>query len=241
MNALRSAVFVTVLYGLMPIMGILAVPLMVGPRSWTRGWFRLYLAMMFGTAKYVCGITYEVRGQEHLPKGGALVASKHHSMFETLAFWSILPDPAIILKQSLAYLPFFGWVAMKLGNIAIDRKGGAKALRKMLRDAAQKAKEGREVLIFPEGTRVAPGENPELKPGVVGLYNALNAPCVPVALNSGLVWPAHGFMRKPGKITVEFLPAIEPGLDKAEFLSELHTRINTASDALLPATWSREE
>ena len=234
MNAVRSILFVTVLYGLMPIMGILGAPLLLGPRSWARGYFRVYLAIIFGWARLVMGIRYQVRGEAHLPQGGALIASKHHSMFETLAFWAILPDPAIILKKSLAYLPFFGWFAMKLGNIAIDRKGGAKTLRKMLRDARQKAEEGRQVLIFPEGTRVAPGERPDFKPGIVGLYQSMGVPCVPVALNSGLCWPAHGPWRRPGLITVEFLEPIPPGLDKQTFLEELHKRINAASDALLP-------
>ena len=154
-------------------------------------------------------------------------------MWETLAFWGILPDPAIILKKSLVYMPIFGWYAVKLGNISIDRKGGSKTLRKMLKDAAQRGQEGRQVLIFPEGTRVEPGDNPELKPGIAGLYQSMGVPCVPVALNSGVYLKNYCGLKKPGTIIVEFLEPIDPGLDKATFMQTLHERISTASDRLL--------
>ena len=236
MAAIRSALFVVWMYGLMVVMGIVCAPFLLGPRSGVKGCMRVYLALVFGGLRFICGIRYEVRGREHLPKGGALVASKHQSMFETLAFWSILDDPAIILKKELSYLPFFGWYAMKLKNIKVDRSAGAKALRDMLRQASQRAEEGRQVVIFPQGTRLEPGASDTYKPGVLGLYKAMKTPCVPVALNSGLYWPPHGFVRKPGVIIVEFLPAIEPGLTKDAFMAELQTRIETASDALLEAS-----
>ena len=240
MAAIRSAIFVVWMYGLMVVMGILCAPFLLGPREGVKACMRVYLALVFGGLKLICGIRYEVRGREHLPRGGALIASKHQSMFETLAFWSILDDPAIILKKELAYLPFFGWYAMKLKNIKVDRSAGAKALRNMLKQASQRAEEGRQVVIFPQGTRLEPGEREDYKPGVVGLYKAMKTPCVPVALNSGLYWPPHGFVRKPGVIIVQFLPAIEPGLSKDAFMAELQTRIETASDALLPAAQTTE-
>jgi len=230
-----SALFVIWMYGLMVVMGVLCAPALLGPRAWVRGVARLYLALVFGGLRVLCGIRYEVRGREHLPEGGALIASKHQSMFETLAFWSILDDPAIILKKELSYLPFFGWYAMKLENIKVDRSAGAKALRNMLKQAKTRAAEGRQIVIFPQGTRLSPGEPDTYKPGVAGLYGAMKAPCVPVALNSGLFWPPHGFIRKPGVIIVEFLPAIAPGLPKEVFMAQLETAIETASDALLPA------
>ncbi|XBQ14862.1 MAG: lysophospholipid acyltransferase family protein [Oceanicaulis sp.] len=233
MNTLRSAIFVVFTYGLMVVLGILFSPALLGPRSWVKACFRFYLDLVFGALKLLCGVDYEVRGAEHMPKGGALVASKHQSMFETLAFWRILDDPAIILKKELSYLPFFGWYAMKLKNIAVDRGAGSKALKDMLRQARERASEGRQVVIFPQGTRLVPGAAEVYKPGVMGLYSAMKVPCVPVALNSGLYWPAHGITRKPGRIVVEFLPPIEPGLDKKRFMAELETRIETASDALL--------
>ena len=234
MAAIGSALFVVWMYGLMAVMGVLCAPALLGPRSWSKACLRLYLKLVFGGLKLLCGIDYEVRGCEHLPSGGALIASKHQSMFETLAFWAILDDPAIILKKELAYLPFFGWYAMKLKNISVDRSAGAKALRDMLKQAKMRASEGRQIVIFPQGTRLAPGETDTYKPGVAGLYGAMKAPCVPVALNSGLFWPPHGFVRKPGTIIVEFLPAIAPGLPKDAFMTQLETAIETASDALLP-------
>ncbi|MBI1264425.1 MAG: 1-acyl-sn-glycerol-3-phosphate acyltransferase [Alphaproteobacteria bacterium] len=234
-----SFLFVVWMYGLMALLGLLFAPTLLGPRSWTRWAFRVYLALVFGGLRVLCGIRYEVRGREHMPAGGALVASKHQSMFETLAFWAILPDPAIILKKELAFLPFFGWYAMKLKNIKVDRAAGAKALRDMLKQARERAGEGRQVVIFPQGTRLAPGGTDTYKPGVAGLYSAMKAPCIPVALNSGLYWPAHGFVRRPGTIVVEFLPAIGPGLSKDAFMTELETRIESASTALLGETGKR--
>jgi 1-acyl-sn-glycerol-3-phosphate acyltransferase len=234
-----SFLFVVWMYGLMALLGLLFAPTLLGPRSWSRMAFRVYLALVFGGLRVLCGVRYEVRGREHMPAGGALVASKHQSMFETLAFWAILPDPAIILKKELAFLPVFGWYAMKLKNIKVDRAAGAKALRDMLKQARDRAGEGRQVVIFPQGTRLAPGETDTYKPGVAGLYSAMKAPCIPVALNSGLYWPAHGFVRRPGTIVVEFLPAIGPGLSKDAFMTELETRIESASTALLGETGKR--
>ena len=235
----RSILFVIWMYGLMAVMGLICSPALLGPRSWSKACLRLYLDGVFGGLRLLCGVTYEVRGQEHLPQGGALVASKHQSMFETLAFWRILDDPAIILKKELSYLPFFGWYAMKLKNISIDRSAGAKALRGMLKQARERAEQGRQVVIFPQGTRLEPGGADSYKPGVAGLYSAMKVACTPVALNSGLYWPAHGFTRRSGRIVVEFLPPIEPGLGKDEFMTILEARIETASAALLPAKADR--
>jgi 1-acyl-sn-glycerol-3-phosphate acyltransferase len=233
MTALRSTVFYIYMYGLMVVFGVVGTPLLLGPRSWARGMLKTYLKVIWAGLHVICGVRFEVRGAEHLPEGGALIASKHQSMWETLAFWGILRDPAIILKKSLIYMPFFGWFAVKLGNISIDRKGGSKALRQMLRDAKTRGEEGRQVLIFPEGTRVSPGENPDYKPGIIGLYNAMGVPCVPVALNSGVHLKNYCGLKKPGLIVVEFLEPIETGLDKAQFMETLHQRISTASDRLL--------
>lgn len=233
MTTLRSVLFQFYMYGLMVVFGILGTPALLGPRSWARGFLRAYLAVLWFGLRAICGVKIEIRGRENLPTGGALIASKHQSMWETLAFWGILPDPAIILKKSLVYAPFFGWFAVKLGNISIDRKGGASALRGMLRQAKQRGQEGRQVLIFPEGTRVSPGENPEYKPGILGLYQAMKVPCVPVALNSGVHMTNYCGLKKPGVIIVEFLEPIPAGMDKTAFMEVLHQRISTASDQLL--------
>lgn len=233
MTTIRSLLFYIYMYGLMIIVGLGGLPVILGPRSWSRGLLKLYLKLLWPGLAVISGVKIEVRGRENLPAGGALIASKHQSMWETLAYWGILPDPAIILKKSLVYMPIFGWYAVKLGNISIDRKGGSKTLRKMLRDAAQRGREGRQVLIFPEGTRVEPGDNPDFKPGIAGLYQSMGVPCVPVALNSGVYLENYCGLKKTGTIIVEFLEPIEPGLDKATFMQSLHERISTASDRLL--------
>lgn len=233
MSVLRSVVFVVWMYLLMVVMAIVCAPSLLGPRSWARACFQLWLSLVMGGLRVLCGISVEVRGREHIPQGGALVASKHQSMFETLAFWQMLDDPCIILKQSLAYLPFFGWYAVKLKNIPIDRAGGAQTLKAMATMAAERASQARQILIFPEGTRAEPGAEPDYKPGVAMLYKQMNVPCTPVALNSGLFWPGSGIERKPGTIVVEFLPAIEPGLKRGAFQQRLEQAIETASDALL--------
>lgn len=233
MRVIGSAVFVVWMYGSMGIMGLVCAPSLLGPRGWALACLRVWLDIVLFGLKLFCGVSYEVRGREHLPRGGALIAAKHQSMFETLAFWKILDDPAIILKKELKALPVFGWYAMKLKNIAVDRSAGSKALRDMLKQARIRAAEGRQIVIFPQGTRVKPGVSESYKPGVAGLYSAMKVPCVPVALNSGQHWPGSGFVRTPGRIVIEFLPAIAPGLPKDEFMTTLETRIEEASGRLM--------
>lgn len=233
MVGLRSVAFVVWMYGLMVVMAIACSPALLGPRAWARACFDVWFGLVLGGLRVLCGIGFEVRGREHIPDGGALVASKHQSMFETLAFWAVLKDPCIILKKSLAYLPFFGWYAMKLKNIAIDRAGAARTIKTMTALAAQRAEQGRQVLIFPEGTRAEPGAEPDYKPGVAMLYKQMGVACTPVALNSGVFWPGHGLKRFAGTIVVEFLPPIAPGLSRGAFQAELQNRIETASGALL--------
>src|SRR6185503_13908452 len=165
------------------------------------------------------------------PRAPALVAAKHMSMWDTLAIHLALGDPAIVLKRSLLLVPFFGWYVGKTTAIPIDRGAGAAALLFMAREAKRVLGEGRPILIFPEGTRKKPGETPDYKPGVAGLYGLLGVPCVPVALNSGLYW--QGFWKRPGTITLAFLEPIPPGLKRDQFMPILQERIETATAALL--------
>ncbi|WP_420434076.1 lysophospholipid acyltransferase family protein [Hyphobacterium sp.] len=229
---LRSLLFVLWMYGTMMIIGFAVIWLLLLPRSWSRAVFRFWLTLVFGGLKVICGQSYEVRGRENLPEGGALIASRHESMMETQAFWQILDDPAIILKKELSLLPVFGWFAVKLGNIVVDRGAAAKALRKMLRDARSRAEDGRQILIFPEGTRMAPGEFTDLKPGVAGLYGAMNVPCVPVALDSGDFWAGRGIVRRPGKAVIQFLEPIAPGMSRDSFMQTLQSRIEKGTREL---------
>jgi 1-acyl-sn-glycerol-3-phosphate acyltransferase len=190
-------------------------------RLWCRG-------VLWGL-KIFAGLGYEVRGA--VPPDGALVASKHMSMWDTVTLYLLLNRPAFVLKQELFRVPFYGWYTKKQGNIAIDREAGASALRKMSALARAALARGQAVVIFPEGTRKAPEAQPDYKPGVAGLYNQLGRPCVPVALNSGLFW--QNFTKRRGTIVVEFLPPIPPGLRSRDFMAALESSIEGAQARLL--------
>lgn len=228
-----SLAFTGWLYGTMAVMGTVATPLLLFSRgrAWrvVRAWVR---AVLWG-ARVFCGVRVEVRGREHIPTGGALVAAKHQSMLDTVAPLDLLPDAAFVLKRELMRLPFFGWWAAKLEMVPIDRAGGSTTLRAMVHSARDRLADGRQLLIFPEGTRQEPGASPDYKPGVAGLYRELATACTPVATNSGVYWPPHGILRFPGVVVYEFLPAIPPGLKRASFMAVLEDRIEDASTALL--------
>ena len=215
------------------VAGILYLPALLGPRRFANYLVGLWAKLAGGAFQLLCGVTVEMRGLERLPKGAALIAAKHQSMFDVVAPYSFLDDPCFVLKKELMWLPFFGWHAWKTGMIPVDRDAGAKALKKMVIDTRKRLKEARQIVIFPEGTRTEPGVAGDYKPGVAALYRDLGVPCYPVATNSGLCWPAHGFMRRPGKVVFEFLEPIPAGLKRGQFMSELETRIETASLALL--------
>jgi 1-acyl-sn-glycerol-3-phosphate acyltransferase len=221
------------MFGLAIVMGIACLPLLLGARRPALKAIALWSRWVLAGVNFTCGLAVEIRGQENLPKGPCLVAAKHQAMLDILPPFSYLDDPAIVQKRELLAIPIFGWFGRKAGMIAIDRDGAAKSLRAMLAAASEAISEGRQVFIFPEGTRQEPGAPPDYKPGVAGLYRELGVPCVPVATNSGRLWPAHGLMRWPGVAVVEILPPIPPGLKRAEFMRRLETEIETASARLL--------
>ena len=228
-----SVLFTAWLYLSMAVLATVAAPLLLLPRRNAWGLVRLWVRGVIGGLRLFCGVRVEVRGREHLPTGGALVAAKHQSMLDTVAPLDLLDDPAFVLKRELMRLPFFGWWAGKLDMLPIDREGGSNTLRSMVRGARDRLADGRQVVIFPEGTRAEPGTAPDYKPGVAGLYRELGLPCTPVATNSGAHWPPHGFLRFPGRVVYEFLPAIPAGLKRASFMAVLEDRIETASARLL--------
>ena len=211
----------------------LGSPLLFGPRSWAMAALALHARTELWLLKTIVGTKLEVRGREKLPNGACLVASKHQSAWETFALIPLFRDPAYLMKRELFYVPFHGWFSYKFKMIPVDRDKGPTALRRMLAQAKTRAAVGREIVIFPEGTRRAPGAPPDYKTGVFLLYEALQIPCMPVALNSGLFWPRRSFKRYPGTIVVEFLDPIPPGLPKREFLPRLQETIETASNRLI--------
>lgn len=224
MAALRSALFVLVFYGgtlLWVAASFAAVPF--GAESVRRvvtGWARYHRRC----AAALLGIRARVEGS--VPSGPTLVAAKHQSMFETLDLVVLLPSPAVVMKRELQSIPLFGTLTRRYGIIPIDRAGGAGALRRMLKAGEAAIAEGRPIVIFPEGTRVAPGEAPPLQPGFAGLYRALGLPVVPVALDSGRLWPRRGFVKRPGLVTMRFGEPIPPGLPRKEVEARVHAAIN---------------
>lgn len=195
------------------------------PRWWT--------ASVLWLAENICGITYEVRGLEYLSHGPAIIAAKHQSAWETFALWHILPQPVFVLKKELLRIPLFGWYLASTPAIAIDRKAGSEAMKVLLEQARRHLQAERQVVIFPEGTRIAPGQSGAHKKGVAALYQQGEAPVIPMALNSGLYWGKNAFLRHPGKIIVEFLPPFPPGLSQEHFRILLKETLDAASLRLL--------
>jgi 1-acyl-sn-glycerol-3-phosphate acyltransferase len=232
-QSLRSALFNLVFYVNLALFMIVFSPLFFAPRAAAMWALKLWARSSIWLLRVIAGTRLEIRGREHIPQGAALVAAKHQSLFETFALLPLLDDPAMVLKRELMLIPLFGWFARKFGMIAVDRGAGATALRRLIERARRATREGRQVLIFPEGTRRRPGDVPDYKPGATALYLALAVPCVPLALNSGLFWPRRQFMRYAGTIVMEFLPAIPPGLPKKLFARELQNRLETKSRELL--------
>ena len=196
------------------------------PRVWSR--------TMRKALKVICNIEVEIKGLENLPKEpGYIVASKHQSAMETVLFHSIIPNLFYVLKRELLFLPLVGLYFLKTGCIAIDRKGGTKTMRKMVTGVKKNLARGMNLTIFPEGTRTAPGSKKPYSPGVAFLYEQCNAPIIPVALNTGYCWGRNQKYKKSGIVTISFLPAIEPGHNKREFMKELYDAIETEQDKLI--------
>lgn len=229
----RSLVFVLWLYGLMFILGLAALPLLLGPRPWIMGVIHLWVRLVLWGLRTIVGQRVEVRGLQYRPAGAAIVAAKHLSMLDTIAPFEVLSDPCFVLKKELMKLPIYGWFAAKTDMIPVNRGGGSQAVRELSAAAQDRLRHARQILIFPEGTRKEPGAEPHYKGGVAALYRDLELPCTPMATNSGLFWPAHGFVRRPGVVVFEFLEPIPPGLVRAAFMRELEERIETASNRLL--------
>ncbi len=229
----RSLLFVAIFYLWSTLTAILMLPTLVLPRAacaWClRMWGRIDTWLLWA----ICDIKVEVRGRQFLPTGAALIAPKHQCMFDIFGVFAFLPDSCFVLRKEFMRIPFFGWYAWKAGMIVIDREGQAKALKKMVADSRDRLRHARQIVIFPEGHRGEPGVAGHYKPGVAALYRELDVPCTPLALNAGVHWPAHGFLRRPGTIVFEFLEPIPSGLKRAEFMRLLRDRLESASNALL--------
>lgn len=213
-------------------LGVLCLPLLVLPRTVIREVARFWARCVLAGLRVLVGQRWELRGAGHLPHAAAIVACRHQSAWDTIVFLALLPDAAYVLKRELLRIPVYGWYARKLGHIGIDRGGHAGALKRMIRDAEAALAAGRQVVIFPEGTRTPPGEARPYHPGVAALYRQLGAPVVPVALNSGLYWRRRAFTKRPGTIVLKALPPIPPGLERAAFMRRLQAAIDGESERL---------
>jgi 1-acyl-sn-glycerol-3-phosphate acyltransferase len=232
MMMLRSLIYVALFYLWTALVAVGCTPILLGPVRWSLGMFHIWGRGVVGLL-IVCGVRVEVRGREFIPTGAAIVAPKHQCMLDVFAQFTWLPASVYVMKKELAWIPWFAWYAIKAGAIVIDRDGGAKTIRQIVREGTELFKSGRQVVIYPEGTRKAPGAEPDYKPGIAALYRELNVPVYPVATNAGVHWPAHGFLRKPGLIVFEYLEPIPPGLKRAEFMRLLEERIEMKSRELM--------
>jgi len=232
---LRSLLFNLVFYLASIVIVLAALPLFLLPRGVTAWGMRQWARVALWLLKVCAGTQFEIIGKENLPEGPALIACKHLSMWDTIVFLAILDDPAMVLKRELLLVPFYGWYAVKGEMIAIDRAAGATALRRLVQRGRKALSRNRSIVIFPEGTRAKVGDRVPYKPGVAALYRQLRVPCIPAAHNSGLYWSQKGFIRRPGTITLSFLPAIEPGLDRATFMARLEGAIETETTRLIQA------
>lgn len=212
---------------LVTVVGLCVLP---APRSWTLAVGRWWAAGMVWLLRVCCGLSYEVRGS--IPAPPAIVASKHQSTWDTLILPLLLRDPALVMKRELLFVPLLGVCLWRAGHIPVDRKGGAKALHRMIAEGRRAAGENRSIVIYPEGTRTPPGERVPYHPGVLALYAQLKLPIVPVALNSGMFWGRRQFVKRPGRIVVEFLDPLPPGAYRKELVPTLEACIETVSECL---------
>ena len=233
MTLLRSLFFNLAFYAWTAFLGIAALPMLLAPRARVMRFGRWWSRTVLDLARAIAGIDYELRGAEHLPGGPAIIAMKHQSAWDTLGAPALFGDVAIVLKRELLWIPCYGWYARKAGMVPIDRGAGATALKAMVRRAREVVAERRPIVIFPEGTRTAVGAKRPYHPGVAALYTQLGLPVVPVAVNSGLFWPRRRFLKRPGRIIVEVLPPLPPGLDRKAFIAELQSRIEMATERLV--------
>jgi 1-acyl-sn-glycerol-3-phosphate acyltransferase len=228
----RSILFAAWMFLVAVVLGTLCLPLLIGPRRSAMAPIRLWARVSLFGLRWIVGLKVEVRGRASAPRRAALVAAKHQGMLDVLVALDLFPDPCIVLKKELMWIPFFGWFAAKVEMIAIDRSAGANAVRRLTAATASALAEGRQVFIFPEGTRRAPGAPPDYKPGIAALYREMNLPCIPIATNSGRVWPASGLAKYPGTAVYELLPTIPAGLKRGAFMTALEAAIEGAGDQL---------
>jgi 1-acyl-sn-glycerol-3-phosphate acyltransferase len=232
MLVLRSLVFNLAFFLWAIVLGSLGLPLLLLPRQAAAVVGRLWSRGTVWLLRHIVGLEHQFRGHDRVPRGACIVAMKHQSAWDAVILSLALDDPVPVVKHELLRLPIYGWYMRRAGAIAIDRRAGAAALRHLVAAARPAAAAGRPIVIFPQGTRVAPGARRPYQPGVAALYRALALPLVPAAVNSGLFWGRRAFVKRPGRIVLEFLEPIPTGRRRGPLMAELERRIETATAAL---------
>ena len=237
---LRSVAFNICFYLNTAIFLVIALPTFLMPYQAVvevaKTWGRVNLVLL----RVIAGVDFEIRGREKIPQGALIVAAKHQSAWETFALLHLFASPTFIMKRELQWIPIFGWLTIKGRMVAIDRGAAAQALVRMAQRARVELTHGRQLIIFPEGTRRPVGAEPRYKPGVAYLYGKGDVPCLPVALNSGLFWPRRSILRRPGTVVVDILDPIPPGLDKKVFIARLQDEIETATARLIAEAQAKQ-
>ena len=239
MILLRSLLFDFCFYIGTALISLGGTPLLLLPKRFGYKVTYSWCVMTNFFLRHIVGLNFRVEGE--IPEGPYLIACKHQSAWETIVFFSLLKEPCIIQKQELGWIPIVNLYMKRLGFIFLNRKAGMSALKHLLRKAQLILEQGRPLLIFPEGTRSTPGQPGVYQAGVAAMYTHLNVPVIPVALNSGVFWGRRSFLKKPGMIVLRFLPPIEPGLSRKDFMTTLAHSLDSESDSLLPPEYLPEK
>ena len=237
---LRSFIFNSAFLVTTAFNSILMLWVLLLPQRYVHWVALFWLRQIDWAERNVCGITYDVIGRENMPPGVCIVAAKHQSAWETFKVPLLFDRPAIVLKKELLHVPIWGWFLWRSGVIPIDRSRASTALTSMIKTARDMVADGRMIVIFPQGTRVATGVSKPYKKGVAILYEGLNLPVVPMALDSGRLWPKNSFLKKPGHITIEFLPPIPAGLPREDMMKRLESALEAATERLTRADEARD-
>ena len=230
---IRSIIFYLLLFIWTFFLGIFSLPYLLLPSSHLRNLANLWISGILQLLRLTCNITYEIKGKENIPNNAVIVASKHQSAFETLLLFKLIKNSIFIHKRELFFIPIFGLYLKKSNMISINRSEGINAMRKMLNEVKQRISNGYSIIIFPEGTRKKTDEPPDYKTGIAGIYKESNSEVLPVAINSGLYWPKHTFIKKPGKIIIKFLKLIPSQLEKSEFLKKIESVIEEETNKII--------
>ena len=232
MSLLRSLLFVVLVVTSMVVAAVGFLPVLLFSRRAAGSVTRWFAGYILALLRPLCGVTVRITGLEHLRGGPVLIAAKHQSALETYVLTARLPDASFVLKREIVRVPLVGWYIAGIDPIAVDRGAGASALRSMVKGAKAAAAQGRSIVIFPEGTRTRPGQRAPYHPGVAALYGELGLPVVPMALDTGHVWPRKSLVKHPGTATLAFLEPIPPGMPRRAFLALLEERIEAGCRAL---------